>query len=77
MTVIPTVIEQDSLGERAFDIYSRLLGERILFLGTPIDDQIATSWCRTPAPRRRRAGQGHLDLHQLARRLGLRRAHDL
>ena len=41
MTVIPTVIEQDSLGERAFDIYSRLLRERIIFLGTPIDDQIA------------------------------------
>jgi ATP-dependent Clp protease, protease subunit len=35
------VIEQDSLGERAFDIYSRLLRERIIFLGTPIDDQIA------------------------------------
>ena len=41
MTVIPTVIEQDSLGERALDIYSRLLRERIIFLGTPIDDQIA------------------------------------
>jgi ATP-dependent Clp protease protease subunit len=41
VTVIPTVIEQDSLGERAFDIYSRLLRERIIFLGTPIDDQIA------------------------------------
>jgi ATP-dependent Clp protease, protease subunit len=35
------VIEQDSRGERAFDIYSRLLKERIIFLGTPIDDQIA------------------------------------
>jgi len=35
------VIEQDSRGERAFDIYSRLLRERIIFLGTPIDDQIA------------------------------------
>ena len=41
MTVIPMVIEQDSRGERAFDIYSRLLRERIIFLGTPIDDQIA------------------------------------
>jgi ATP-dependent Clp protease protease subunit len=39
--VIPMVIEQDSRGERAFDIYSRLLRERIIFLGTPIDDQIA------------------------------------
>ena len=35
------VVEQTALGERAFDIYSRLLNERIIFLGTPIDDQIA------------------------------------
>jgi len=35
------VVEQTSRGERAFDIYSRLLAERIIFLGTPIDDQIA------------------------------------
>ena len=39
--VIPMVIEQTSRGERAFDIYSRLLNERIIFLGTPVDDQIA------------------------------------
>jgi ATP-dependent Clp protease, protease subunit len=39
--VIPMVVEQTSRGERAFDIYSRLLAERIVFLGTPIDDQIA------------------------------------
>jgi ATP-dependent Clp protease protease subunit len=39
--LIPTVIEQTSRGERAFDIYSRLLNERIIFLGTPIDDQVA------------------------------------
>ena len=39
--LIPTVIEQSTRGERAFDIYSRLLKERIIFLGTPIDDQIA------------------------------------
>ena len=38
---IPTVIEQTSRGERAFDIYSRLLKERIVFLGTPIDDNVA------------------------------------
>jgi ATP-dependent Clp protease protease subunit len=35
------VVEQTSRGERAFDIYSRLLNERIIFLGTPIDDQVA------------------------------------
>ena len=39
--LIPMVIEQTSRGERAFDIYSRLLNERIIFLGTPIDDQVA------------------------------------
>src|SRR5947209_19745409 len=39
--LIPMVVEQTSRGERAFDIYSRLLAERIMFLGTPIDDQIA------------------------------------
>src|SRR3954449_13560835 len=41
MPLIPMVVEQTSRGERAFDIYSRLLAERIVFLGTPIDDQIA------------------------------------
>jgi ATP-dependent Clp protease, protease subunit len=41
MVVIPTVIEQDSRGERVLDIYSRLLRERIIFLGTPINDQVA------------------------------------
>jgi ATP-dependent Clp protease protease subunit len=41
MGVIPMVIEQDARGERAFDIYSRLLKDRIIFLGAPIDDQIA------------------------------------
>jgi ATP-dependent Clp protease protease subunit len=39
--LIPMVVEQTSRGERAFDIYSRLLAERIVFLGTPIDDEIA------------------------------------
>jgi ATP-dependent Clp protease protease subunit len=39
--LVPTVIEQTNRGERAFDIYSRLLQERIIFLGTPIDDNVA------------------------------------
>lgn len=39
--LIPMVVEQTSRGERAFDIYSRLLKENIIFLGTPIDDQVA------------------------------------
>jgi ATP-dependent Clp protease protease subunit len=41
MPLIPMVIERTARGEREFDIYSRLLNERIIFLGTPIDDQIA------------------------------------
>jgi ATP-dependent Clp protease protease subunit len=41
MNIIPMVIESGTRGERAFDIYSLLLRERIIFLGTPIDDQIA------------------------------------
>ena len=41
MTLIPMVVEQDGRGERAFDIYSRLLKDRIIFLGTAIDDNIA------------------------------------
>jgi ATP-dependent Clp protease protease subunit len=41
--VVPMVVEQSGLGERAFDIYSRLLRERIVFLGTPVDDQVADS----------------------------------
>ncbi len=39
--LVPMVVEQTSRGERAFDIYSRLRNERIIFLGTPVDDQIA------------------------------------
>ena len=41
MPLIPMVVEQSSRGERSFDIYSRLLNERIVFVGTPIDDQVA------------------------------------
>ncbi|GAA0352533.1 ATP-dependent Clp endopeptidase proteolytic subunit ClpP [Bacillus horti] len=43
MNLIPTVIEQTNRGERAYDIYSRLLKDRIIFLGTAIDDQVANS----------------------------------
>jgi ATP-dependent Clp protease protease subunit len=42
-TVIPMVVEQSGMGERAFDIYSRLLRERIVFLGTQVDDTVADS----------------------------------
>jgi len=40
-TLVPMVVEQTSRGERAFDIYSRLLKERIIFIGTPIDDDVS------------------------------------
>jgi len=43
MHLIPTVIEKSSYGERAYDIYSRLLKERIIFLGSPIDEDVANS----------------------------------
>ncbi len=43
MNLIPTVIEKSSYGERAYDIYSRLLKERIVFLGGPIDDNVANT----------------------------------
>jgi len=42
MSLVPMVVEQTGRGERAYDIYSRLLKERIIFLGTPIDDNIAS-----------------------------------
>jgi ATP-dependent Clp protease, protease subunit len=41
MPLVPMVVEQSARGERSFDIYSRLLGERVIFLGEPIDDQVA------------------------------------
>ena len=41
LMLVPMVVEQSSRGERAFDIYSRLLKENIIFLGTPIDDNVA------------------------------------
>ncbi|MGX6993184.1 ATP-dependent Clp protease proteolytic subunit, partial [Vagococcus penaei] len=43
MNLIPTVIEQSSRGERAYDIYSRLLKDRIIMLSGPIDDNVANS----------------------------------
>ena len=43
--LVPTVVEQTNRGERAYDLYSRLLKENIIFLGTPIDDTIANLVC--------------------------------
>jgi ATP-dependent Clp protease protease subunit len=41
MPLVPTVVQRTGRGEREYDIYSRLLNERIIFLGTAVDDQIA------------------------------------
>jgi ATP-dependent Clp protease protease subunit len=43
MYLIPTVVEKSTFGERAYDIYSRLLKERIIFLGAPVDDAVANT----------------------------------
>ncbi len=43
MYLIPTVVEKSNFGERAYDIYSRLLKEKIIFLGSPIDDNVANT----------------------------------
>jgi ATP-dependent Clp protease protease subunit len=43
--LVPTVVESTNRGERAYDLYSRLLKEHIIFLGTPIDDTIANLIC--------------------------------
>src|SRR5688500_19496626 len=46
--VIPYVVESSNRGERVYDIYSRLLRDRIIFLGTPIDDQVANAIVAQP-----------------------------
>ena len=45
MNLVPMVVEQTSRGERSYDIYSRLLKERIIFLVGPVDDTIASLVC--------------------------------
>ena len=77
-SVIPMVIESSGRGERAYDIYSLLLKERIVFLGTPIDDQVANLDRRPaafPEPRRPRARNSNV--HQFTGRSDLCWAGDL
>ena len=69
--LVPMVVEQTGRGERSYDIYSRLLKDRIVFIGTPIDDHIANlviAQLLFPANGGRQ--EGHQHLHQLARRRG-------
>ena len=75
--LIPIVVEQTSRGERAYDIYSRLLNERIVFLGTPIDDRSPTWSSRSSCTWSRRIRTGTSALHQLPGRVGRRRPRDL
>jgi len=71
------VIEQTSRGERAYDIYSRLLRDNIIFLGTPIDDNIANVIIAQMLFLSGGPGEGHSALHQLARRIDHSRPGDL
>ncbi len=65
-SIIPMVVESSGRGERAYDIFSLLLKERIVFLGTPIDDQIAKpDCCPVAVPQPGRPGKGNPDVHQL------------
>ena len=78
MVLVPMVIEQTSRGERAYDIYSRLLKDNIIFLGQPIDDTIANLIiAQMLFLESENAGEGHLLLHQLAGRRDLGRHGDL
>ena len=67
-SIIPTVLDQTSRGDRAYDIFSLLLRERIVFLGQEVDDQIANlARRRDPPPRGGRPRERHPPLHQLPR----------
>ncbi len=69
-TLIPMVVEQTNRGERAYDIYSRLLKDNIIFIGTPIDDHVANLvtaqllFLEAEDP-----GEGYFAVHQFAGRL--------
>ena len=76
--IIPMVVETTNRGERAYDIYSLLLRERIVFLGTPIDDQVANVIvAQLLYLDRRGSGAGHPAVYSFARWLHYRRPGDL
>ena len=65
MALVPYVIEQTSRGERSYDIYSRLLKDRIIFLGEEIDDHVASVVvAQLLVPGGRRSGKGYMHLYQ-------------
>ena len=69
--LIPMVVEQSGRGERSYDIYSRLLKERVVFLVGPVTDDGQPDRRPVAVPRVREPGQGHLLLHQLSRWFGV------
>ncbi len=76
--IIPAVVENTPRGERVYDIYSMLLKERIIFLGHPIDDQVANSIIAQLLHLEREDPERDISLlHQLTRRLRARRPGDL
>jgi len=74
--LVPIVIEQSNRGERSFDIYSRLLRERIVFITGGIEDHMASLITAAAVPRIRESEEGHLHVHQQPGRRGHRRARD-
>jgi ATP-dependent Clp protease protease subunit len=71
MNLVPMVVEQTNRGERAYDIFSRLLKERIIFITGPVEDGMATLVCaQLLVPRGRKPEERDQSLHQLAGRRG-------
>ena len=77
MALIPMVVEQTPRGERSFDIYSRLLNDRVVFLGGQVEEETANLIVAQLVPGVRRSRQGHPPVHQLSGGLNLRRGGDL
>ncbi|MEN2898216.1 ATP-dependent Clp protease proteolytic subunit [Mannheimia haemolytica] len=63
MALVPMVVEQTSKGERSYDIYSRLLKERIIFLNGQVEDNMANLIVAQLVFRSRRSGKRHLFIH--------------
>ncbi len=77
-TLVPMVVEQTSRGERSYDIYSRLLKERIIFMTGQVFDEMASLHLRAAAvPGKREPHQGHRLLYQQPRRRRDLRPRDL
>ena len=77
MTLIPMVVEQTARGERSFDIYSRLLNDRVVFLGGEVTEEVANLIVAQLVHLESDDPDKDIPVHQLARRLGLRRPRDL